>query len=511
MAYMSLFMEAMEEAEEADAEEEAAADRGRQAPAAAAEDADDVVRPAGRGRRAEVLQSDSDREAEPDADPGPVSRLARKRAADGDPEGDMAIKRMQVSVTVSRLGGDLPFDKWQRAARAIMNHPGVHKTAIAYERGTEQENGHMQAVMEVDASSTAAVHKWVRTKFADEQGIHVRVVTLSQERMHTFSGMVGYVLKRAADGDPEGDMAIKRMQVSVTVSRLGGDLPFDKWQRAARAITNHPGVHKTAIAYERGTEQENGHMQAVMEVDASSTAAVHNKLEAAWKVALEPKTVTPNDMETIFFAKPTFDARYFNMDFSDKYKELEDHIEKQNPLERLLPYFPPESQLTQQLRQGTASRQDRQEFFHPIFGALGCTEEELLAAQADIENGPPVEEADIETGVRLHAEAGYIPALPASLRARHKFMSNLTLQIPCGFCGGTIKFLLPQFDDVVHKRKMFCQECDDKRTAAHNTRREADAAATASGALAPALQPSFLPADAVAALAACRDVIGSVT
>ncbi|KXZ40974.1 hypothetical protein GPECTOR_1065g343 [Gonium pectorale] len=306
-------------------------------------------------------------------------------------------------------------------------------------------------------------------------------------------------------------MAIKRMQVSVTVSRLGGDLPVDKWQRAARAIMNHPGVHKTAIAYERGTEQENGHMQAVMEVDASSTAAVHNKLEAAWKVALEPKTVTPNDMETIFFAKPTFDARYFNMDFSDEYKELEDHIEKQNPLERLLPYFPPELQLAQQLRQGTASRQDRQELFHPIFGALGCTEEELLAAQADIENGPPVEEADIETAVRLHAEAGYIPVLPASLSARHKFMSNLTLQIPCGFCGGTIKFLLPQFDDVVHKRKMFCQECDDKRTAARNTRREADAAATASGAVAPALQPSFLPADAVAALAAFQRALQAST
>jgi hypothetical protein len=86
------------------------------------------------------------------------SIAARRRQLAGD---DTAIKRLQLSVTVVKIGGDLPSYAFEKFAGWCASNRNVHRMGLAYERGTENEQLHIQGVMEVSASSTMAVNKKV--------------------------------------------------------------------------------------------------------------------------------------------------------------------------------------------------------------------------------------------------------------------------------------------------------------------------------------------------------------
>jgi hypothetical protein len=71
----------------------------------------------------------------------------------------------------------------------------MHRGALAYECGTEQEHGHLQGIVEIEALSSAAVNSWIRRINKGADGLHVRCVALSHENMHTFVGMLGYIFR----------------------------------------------------------------------------------------------------------------------------------------------------------------------------------------------------------------------------------------------------------------------------------------------------------------------------
>ncbi|KAG2445120.1 hypothetical protein HYH02_008987 [Chlamydomonas schloesseri] len=367
-----------------------------------------------------------------------------------------------------------------RVARVIKHYEGTRRCAVAYERGTDAEHGHLQAVIEVDGTSAAAASKWVQRILAGLRGLHVRCVSLTQNGMHTFKGMLGYVCKDA--GQPHFRLVIQGVTSTELLEGLGEYALYGECCLKKRKELGHTNWMERAFHWV--IARCGGFTDSRFSVSATLTAMIRSgkyypsaawslvrwggaamvdraKAETIWRMVAAPADTRQEDVNRVFFSKPTYDDRYF--DDSAGWEDGADDLclAEHNPLERLMPYLPQDAFGTDGIP-GTILVRPPQDaharLYSPLFGDLGVTAAELEEALA----------------APNHAPGGLAPDADPSPAPSMQYV------VVCPRCTDDVTFWPSEFKVVVLERNCLCNSCWDdalevrKVRAERKVRRESD-------------------------------------
>lgn len=283
-----------------------------------------------------------------------VPARGRRRA-----DQDEGIRKLSLSLTVTKLNDDLPTAAYEKLAAVFKRTKAVERFGLSYEVGGHHDRGHAQGVLEVKASSAQMVNKWVHDILSDVEGLNIKCVSLSFEKLHTFNGMLGYICKDA--GLPHFRLRLKAVTADdiadgILLYGMYGDAGLKKrveingnnWlERAVHfcyaqldstvqgrfsLAATLTGMLRTGRYYAAGS-------WALVRFNGGSTLD-RSKAEAVWNIIMDPAATQKADVERVFFSRPEFKPRYFNDD--DPYDcpdELDKLLAKKNPLQAVMPYL----------------------------------------------------------------------------------------------------------------------------------------------------------------------------
>ncbi|KAG2445121.1 hypothetical protein HYH02_008987 [Chlamydomonas schloesseri] len=375
-----------------------------------------------------------------------------------------------------------------RVARVIKHYEGTRRCAVAYERGTDAEHGHLQAVIEVDGTSAAAASKWVQRILAGLRGLHVRCVSLTQNGMHTFKGMLGYVCKDA--GQPHFRLVIQGVTSTELLEGLGEYALYGECCLKKRKELGHTNWMERAFHWV--IARCGGFTDSRFSVSATLTAMIRSgkyypsaawslvrwggaamvdraKAETIWRMVAAPADTRQEDVNRVFFSKPTYDDRYF--DDSAGWEDGADDLclAEHNPLERLMPYLPQDAFGTDGIP-GT------------ILVALLPTRIRLLRATCGIcKGGVGFELKNMNNVSASTARTGACPSCMNKCQlAPGRFAASMQYVVVCPRCTDDVTFWPSEFKVVVLERNCLCNSCWDdalevrKVRAERKVRRESD-------------------------------------